>query len=128
MENTLAVKIEFTGFVNSVKKFEWGTVYDIAHPQMMKNQQGEWEKSGTDYFSVTGPEGFTENDKVTVVGNLKTKRYDKQDGTKGMSLNVRAESITMVEGVKRSEAAIMETWPTAKIGQAQEIADESAPF
>jgi len=124
----MAVKVEFTGFVNKVKKFDWGTVYDIAHPQMMKNQAGEWEKSGTDYFSVTGPEGFTENDRVTVVGNLKTKRYEKQDGTKGMSLNVRAETITMVEGVKRQEAAIMETWPTAQIGQAQELVDESAPF
>ena len=124
----MAVKIEFTGFVNKVKKFDWGTVYDIAHPQMMKNQAGEWEKSGTDYFSVTGPEGFTENDRVTVVGNLKTKRYEKQDGTKGMSLNVRAETITMVEGVKRQEAAIMETWPTAQIGQTQELVDESAPF
>lgn len=124
----MAVKIEFTGFVNKVKKFDWGTVYDIAHPQMMKNHQGEWEKSGTDYFSVTGPEGFTENDRVTVVGNLKTKRYEKTDGTKGMSLNVRAETITMVEGVKRQEAAIMETWPTAKIGEAQVLVDESAPF
>lgn len=124
----MAVKIEFTGFVNKVKRFDWGTVYDISHNQMIKNQSGEWEKAGTDYFSVTGPEGFTENDRVTVVGNLKTKRYEKQDGTKGMSLNVRAESITMVEGVKRQEAAIMETWPTAKIGQAQELVDESAPF
>lgn len=124
----MAIKIEFTGFVNSVKRFDWGIVYDIAHPQMTKNLEGKWEKSGTDYFSVTGPEGFTENDRVAVVGTLKTKRYEKQDGTKGLSLNVRAESITMVEGVKRNEAAIMETWPTAKIGQAQELVDESAPF
>ena len=128
MEKTLAVKIEFTGFVNSVKKFDWGTVYDIAHPQMTKSQSGEWEKSGTDYFSVTGPEGFTEHDRVTVIGNLKSKRYEKLDGTKGMSLNVRAETITMVDREKRNEAAIMETWPTAKIGQAQALVDESAPF
>ena len=124
----MAVKVEFTGYINGVKRFDWGTVYDVAHAQMIKNQGGEWEKAGTDYFSVTGPEGFSENDKVTVVGNLKTKRYDKQDGSKGISLNVRAESITMVEGVKRQEAAIMETWPMAKIGEAQELVDESAPF
>ena len=124
----MAVKIEFTGFVNKVKKFDWGTVYDMSHHQMTKNHQGEWEKSGTDYFSVTGPEGFAENDRVAVVGNLKSKRWEKQDGTKGMSLNVRAESITMVEGTKRKEAAIMETWPTAKIGESKPLVDESAPF
>ncbi len=124
----MAVKIEFTGFVNGVKKFDWGTVYDVAHNQMTKNHQGEWEKSGTDYFSVTGPEGFGENDRVTIVGNLKSKRYDKKDGTKGMSLNVRAESITVVEGAKRNEAAIMETWPTATIGEGKALSDESAPF
>jgi hypothetical protein len=124
----VAIKIEFVGFVNGVKRFDWGTVYDVAHAQMTKGLDGKWEKTGTDYFSVTGPEGFVENDKVSIVGNLRTKRYDKQDGTKGISLNVRAETMTMVEGTKRSEAAIMETWPTAKIGQAQELADESAPF
>tara|TARA_R100001463_G_scaffold95726_1_gene150261 strand:- start:702 stop:1109 length:408 start_codon:yes stop_codon:yes gene_type:complete len=126
-KDIVAVKIEFTGFVNKVKKFDWGTVYDMSHHQMTKNHQGEWEKSGTDYFSVTGPEGFVENDRVTVIGNLKTKRYERQDGSKGTSLNVRAESITMVEGVKRQSAAVMQQWPTAKIGKSQPV-DESAPF
>ena len=93
----MAVDIKFEGFVNGIRQFEWGTVYDVAHNQMMKDDQGEWRVDGKDYFSVTGPAGFEEGDRVAVVGRMKTKLFDKKDGSKGVSLNVRATEMTKVE-------------------------------
>jgi hypothetical protein len=93
----MAVNIEFTGFVNGVRTFDWGVVYDVAHAQMMKDDQGDWKVAGKDYFSVTGPNGFVEGDMVKVVGTLKTKSYEKKDGTKGIALNVRAKDMEKAE-------------------------------
>ena len=93
----MAVDIRFEGFINGVRSFDWGTVYDVAHNQMLKDDQGEWKVDGKDYFSVTGPAGFEEGDKVAVVGRFKSKFFDKKDGGKGVSLNVRATEMTKVE-------------------------------
>lgn len=93
----MAVDVKFEGYVNGVRQFDWGVVYDVAHNQMMKDDQGDWKIDGKDYFSVTGPAGFAEGDKVAVVGRLKTKLFDKKDGSKGVSLNVRATEMSKVE-------------------------------
>lgn len=90
----MAIRIEFKGFINEVKKFEWGTVYEIAHSQRKQNDSGEWETVGYDYFSVVGDNGFEKGQLVSVTGNLKTKRYEKQDGSQGISLEVRASEIS----------------------------------
>ena len=90
----MAIRIEFTGFINEVKPFDWGTVYRMSHNQQMKNDQGQWETVGRDYFDVIGPAGFVESNRVTVQGTLKTKTYEKKDGSgKGIVLQVRAESM-----------------------------------
>ena len=93
----MAVDVKFEGYVNGVREFEWGVVYDVAHNQMLKDDQGDWKVDGKDYFSVTGPAGFAEGDKVAVVGRLKTKLFEKKDGSKGVSLNVRASEMSKVE-------------------------------
>lgn len=107
------IEVKFKGYVNEVKTYDWGTVYNVSHNQVRKNHQGEWETVGRDYLSVTGPAGFAENDQVEVVGSLKTKTYDKRDGSKGVALQVRATSMTKVErGGKPVEAAPMQqVWP-----------------
>lgn len=91
----MAIQIEFTGYINEVKKFEWGTVYDISHAQRASKDNGEWETVGYDYFSVVGDPGFEANQRVSVKGRLKTKRYTKKDGGTGVSLEIRAESIEL---------------------------------
>tara|TARA_R110000822_G_scaffold92393_3_gene213103 strand:- start:1208 stop:1582 length:375 start_codon:yes stop_codon:yes gene_type:complete len=124
----MAVNIEFTGFINGVRTFDWGNVYDMAHSQMMKDEQGEWKVAGKDYFSVTGPAGFEEGEQVTVTGTFKTKVYEKKDGTKGIALNVRAKDMQRKErssGAKVSSAAINEVWPTIEIPSGVE---DQAPF
>jgi single-stranded DNA-binding protein len=64
---------------------------------MMKDDQGDWKVAGKDYFSVTGPAGINEGDRVFVRGRMKTKLFDKKDGSKGVSLNVRAEEMKVVK-------------------------------
>lgn len=130
----MAIQIEFQGFVNEVKNFDWGTVYNISHNQVRKTPQGTWETVGRDYFSVVAPEGcqpLAENMRVSVKGRMKTKTFEKRDGSKGMSLEVRADDITVVSaGTARedkvNEAAVNAVWPTVNAGQG--TIDELAPF
>jgi hypothetical protein len=122
------IDVKFEGFINGVRTFDWGVVYEVAHAQMMKDEQGEWKVAGKDYFSVTGPAGFEEGDKVAISGSLKTKTFDKKDGSKGVALNVRARDMVKVERRntnKTSVAAVNEVWPTIDIPSGL---DEQAPF
>lgn len=118
----MAVHIEFEGYVNEVKSFDWGTVYNVSHRQSIKNAAGQWETAGYDYFDVTGPAGFEKDDKVKVKGRLKTKRYDKRDGSKGISLQIRADEMSKMEK-PASVGQMQEIWPAVK-----QIPDDSAPF
>lgn len=125
----MAVDIKFEGFINEIRSFEWGTVYNIAHNQMLKDEQGEWKVDGKDYFSVTGPAGFDEGDKVAVVGRLKTKTYEKKDGSKGVALNVRATEMSKVE--RRNGQAPQPSGQQALsevFGDTFKGIDEQAPF
>ena len=123
------IRVEFKGYVNSVRVFDWGTVYNVSHNQVRKNHQGEWETVGRDYFSVVAPKDaatFAENDQVEVVGRLKTKTYDKRDGSgKGISLEVRADEMrTVVRGNKTASVPDMQNiWPDVK-----QVADDQVPF
>lgn len=129
----MAIEIKFEGYINEVKRFDWGIVYDIAHSQFKKGHQGDWEVAGKDYFSVIGPEGFEKDQRVAVTGRMKTKRFDKRDGSKGISLEVRADSITLVPaGTKRDDkvghAAINAVWDVAPIPGSGKPIDEQPPF
>jgi single-stranded DNA-binding protein len=132
------IRVEFKGYVNEVRTFEWGTVYNVSHNQVRKNHQGEWETVGRDYFSVVAPKdapAFAKNDQVEVVGRLKTKTYDKRDGSgKGVSLEVRADEMRPVERnghvnatmqniVNVSTPEIQDVWPAVK-----QVPDTQVPF
>lgn len=123
------IRVEFKGYVNGVRTFDWGTVYNVSHNQVRKNHQGEWETVGRDYFSVVAPQGapaFAENEQVEIVGKLKTKLYDKKDGSgKGISLEVRADEMRTVsrETKPASVSDMQGVWPAVK-----QIPDDSVPF
>lgn len=123
----MAIKIEFVGYVNKVREYDWGVAYDVAHNQMQKKGD-QWEAVGRDYLSVVGPEGgqkFAENDLVTIKGNLKTKVFDKQDGSKGIALNVRADEMSKVEkggGQKTTQnPPVQQVWPEAAMIPGTEV-------
>ena len=127
------IKVWFEGYVNEVRAFDWGTVYRVSHNQVIKNHQGEWEVTGRDYFSVSvGNDSqtirttFAKDDRVQIAGRLKTKLYDKKDGSgKGVSLEVRAEEMSKVErpGKPASVPEMQNIWPEVK-----QVGDDSVPF
>ena len=123
----MTIRVEFDGFINKVREYEWGVVYDIAHTQRKKQPDGTWANDGRDYFSVTGEKGLSEGDLVSVKGTLKTKTYDKRDGSgKGVALNVRADEITRraTNGGQGSSVKEMQgLWPEVK-----QVPDDNAPF
>jgi single-stranded DNA-binding protein len=92
----MAVDVSFTGYVQEVKVFGWGVVAKVVHNQVKKSPSGEWETVGKDWFDVTLPDGVTveKNQRVTVTGRFKSREYTRKDGSKGLSLEVRASAVT----------------------------------
>lgn len=114
----MAVKIEFQGFVNDVKHFDWGTVYNVSHSQRQKDEQGEWQTTGYDYFDVvdnTKQTQLAKGDRINVEGKMKTRRYEGKDGVQRLTLQVRADSIERVSGQARGLAAVDQAFPGAQI-------------
>lgn len=121
----MAIEVKFTGYVNRVKQFDWGVVYDVAHNQVRMNEANEWITVGKDYFQVYGPAGLKEGQRVEIIGRMKSVQFDRKDGSKGMSLEVKAESMTPVEYGQARGATnnVVATWPAVK-----EIPNDNAPF
>lgn len=106
----MAINVEFTGYVNEIKTFEWGQVVKMTHQQRAKNAaNGEWETIGRDYIDVTLDEGVdapAENTVAKVTGTMKVNLYEKTDGGKGLGIKVRASSLEVVPSKKSED----ETW------------------
>lgn len=120
-------QIELTGWLNDVKSFDWGTALKVSIDVRKKNHQGEWETVDKTVYDITtdGRTALEGVKQVTVKGRITgTSTFMKRDGSTGSAIKVRAESVNIASD-KVSEAAILETWPTATIGRA---VDESAPF
>ena len=120
-------RIELTGWLNDVKDFEWGRALKVSVDVRKKMDTGEWETVDKTIYDVTTDERtpFEGIKQVRVVGRIiGTSTFQKRDGSTGSAIKVRAESVQNVSD-KRNEAAILETWPTAKMGPAVE---EGAPF
>jgi len=114
----MAVKVQFRGFVNDIKQFDWGVIYNMAHSQRQKDEQGEWQTTGYDYFDVVDNSrmtSFVKGDQVEVSGNLKTRRYEGKDGVQRIALQVRADSMDKVRGQARGPAAVTEAFPGAEL-------------
>ena len=111
--------IEVTGWLNDVKRFDWGVALKVGVDVRKKNHQDEWETVDKTVYDVTTDEvpDVEGAKQVTVTGRITgTNTFTKRDGSTGASVKVRATRIVSV-GDKVQEAAIMEQWPTAKIGQ-----------
>jgi hypothetical protein len=124
--------VEVTGWLNDVKDFEWGRALKLSVDVRKKDHQGEWQTVDKTIFDViTGGKTPLEGVKqVKVTGRISgTNSFQKRDGSTGFSIKVRADSVEVVSD-KVNEAAIMETWPTAKIGPAVAVNSqlEEPPF
>ena len=121
--------IELTGWLNDVREFDWGTALKVSVDVRKKTPEGTWETVDKTIYDVTtdGKTPLEDVKQVTVKGRITgTNTVQKRDGSTGSAVKVRAESIVIASD-KRNEAAIMDTWPTAQIGQAEPI-DQGAPF
>ena len=125
-------QIVVTGWLNDVKKFDWGVALKLAVDVRKKNQQDEWETTDKTVYDVTADsvpnlDGVRQ---VTVTGRVvATATFEKRDGSTGSAIRVRATEVVVTvddrEAPKKvDEAAIMSQRPTATIGQA--VSD--APF
>lgn len=122
----MALNISFEGFVNEVKTFDWGTVAKVSHSQRAKNDAGIWETIGKDYLDVTLPAGatVTENSLIKVEGTFKVSTFDKKDGSTGIAIKVRAQS---VEAVERNYGDRGSVSNLTALGATQ-VVDEGLPF
>jgi hypothetical protein len=110
----MAIEIKFTGYVKEVKSGvsansgkPWALA-KVVHNQVKRNADDTgWENSGKDYFDVFLPEGVTvtEDERIEIVGRLKTNIYDKADGSKGIGLSVNAQTVQVAEAFKKSAPA-----------------------
>lgn len=98
----MAIQIEFTGYVQETKVFSWGVIAKVTHNQVKKGIDGNWETIGYDRFDVILPDGVTVSakDRVTVVGRLKSKEFDRKDGSKGLSLEVKAFKVEIAPNTR----------------------------
>lgn len=105
-----------------------------------RRKQGEqWVDDGTSFYRVTGwgklaeaiAAELTKGQLVTVVGDLKVREYERTDGTKGTSVEIKTQRIgktltTQQQGTQSTAAAWNTPAPTQ--GGAAWSATEEAPF
>lgn len=101
----MALQLSFTGFVEEVKTFDWGSVVTVSHSNRQKNAQGQWETTSRDYIDVSidpasewawvldAEKGL----RVSVTGNAKITTYEKRDGSTGTRIKLWPKEIDTVE-------------------------------
>lgn len=102
----MAIAVTFTGFLQQVKHFDWGTVIEVAHTNRKKNQAGEWETTSTDYIDVVidmaDKEAFRhlyelpKSTRLNVAGNMKFNVYTKRDGEAATKMKVWAHNVEVI--------------------------------
>jgi fibrillarin-like rRNA methylase len=92
-------KVTVTGWLNDTKAFEWGNVGKVAVDQRRKNDiTGEWETVDKTVYDVAFEGIFPDAKQVTVTGRITgTNTFEKRDGSTGVSIKVRAESVDATE-------------------------------
>lgn len=101
----MALSLSFTGFVEEVKTFDWGSVVTVSHSNRQKNAAGEWETTSRDYIDVTvdGDSEFgwllqaQKGLRVAITGNAKLSTYNKKDGSAGVRIKLWPKEVDTFE-------------------------------
>jgi len=48
----MAMELTFTGWLNDVKSFDWGTVLKMSHSVRKKDEAGNWQTVSKDFVDV----------------------------------------------------------------------------
>lgn len=93
--------IQVTGWLNDVKSFDWGAAGKVSVDQRKQNAEGQWETVDKTVYDVTFDGAFPDSKQVTVEGRITgINIFEKRDGTTGVSIKVRAESVNAVNTAK----------------------------
>lgn len=101
----MALSVNFTGFVEEVKTFDWGSVVTVSHSNRQKNTQGEWETTSRDYIDLTvEPDSefgwlleAQKGTRLNVTGNMKISTYPKKDGSVGIRIKAWPKEVETVD-------------------------------
>ena len=101
--------------------------FTVADSRSRQNAAGEWETVNTTWRRVSTFKGvdymaarLVKGARVVVTGSEELRTWDKEDGTKGYSLDVMAHSIDVVSAPNGTGApAQVQTNPVAQPGYAQ---------
>lgn len=98
--------IAVTGWLNDPKTFDWGSAAKVSVDQRKQNEQGQWETVDKTVYDVTFDGFFPDAKQVTVEGRITGLNvFQKKDGTTGVSIKVRAQSVKPAEAVIDTEDA-----------------------
>ena len=103
----MAMELTFTGWLNDVKEFDWGTVLKMSHSVRRKDESGNWETVGKDFVDVIiDPAKRGEFShaleapvpcRMAVTGNAKPAHYTNNVGDTVVYMKVWASAIEVVE-------------------------------
>lgn len=103
----MAMELTFTGWLNDVKSFDWGTVLKMSHSVRKKDEAGNWQTVSKDFVDV-----IIDNDKrgefehvlsatvpcrVNVTGNAKPAHYTNNVGDTVVYMKVWANAAEVLE-------------------------------
>ena len=108
----------------------------IAVGRRFSNAEGGRD---TDFFNITAWRGTAENcakflkkgNKIAVSGSIQTRTYDKQDGTKGFSIDIVADEVEFLssknDNSESSEGGVA-MGGSNPVSDLQPIDDDNLPF
>jgi len=110
----------------------------IAVGRRFANAEGSRE---TDFFNVTAWRGTADNcakflkkgNKIAVSGSIQTRTYDRQDGTKGFSVDIVADEVEFLSSRNDSSEGAAEGGmgmggSSNPVSDLQPISDDNLPF
>ena len=90
--------VTVTGWLNDPKTFDWGSAAKVSVDVRKQNDLGEWETVDKIVYDCTIEGVFPDAKQVTVSGRIVgLNTYSKRDGTTGVSVKVRADSVIAAE-------------------------------
>lgn len=105
----------------------------IAVGRRFSNAEGTRD---TDFFNVTAWRGTADNcakflkkgNKIAVSGSIQTRTYEKQDGTKGFSVDIVADEVEFLSSRNDNGEGGMAVDNSAPVSDLQPIDDDTLPF
>ncbi len=107
--------------------------FSIAVTRRFSNAEGERE---TDFFNITAWRGSAENcakflkkgSKVAVSGSIQMRNFERQDGTRGLSVDITADDVEFLSSRNDSNNEGSTNVPNAPVSELQPVSDDDLPF